>query len=98
MCIRDRFNGAVFFDAGNVWMVKQKNREYVEGSVFSIKDFYKTIGFNTGIGIRIDISFAVLRFDWGIRLYDPNEPVRQRWIHNFRFKNTAFNFGVGYPF
>lgn len=92
------FNGAVFFDAGNVWMVKQKNREYVEGSVFSIKDFYKTIGFNTGIGIRIDISFAVLRFDWGIRLYDPNQPVRQRWIHNFRFKNTAFNFGVGYPF
>ena len=92
------FNGAVFFDAGNVYMIGQKNREYPEGSVFRFNDFYKNIGFNTGLGIRLDISFAILRFDWGIRLYDPNQPMGERWIHNFRWKNTALNFGVGYPF
>lgn len=92
------FNGALFFDAGNVWMVRQKNRQYASGSVFHIRNFYEQLGFNTGLGIRIDISFAILRFDWGIRLHDPNQPAHQRWIHNFRFKNTALNFGVGYPF
>jgi outer membrane protein assembly factor BamA len=92
------FNGALFFDAGNVFMIGQKGREYAEGSVFHFNDFYKNIGFNTGLGIRLDISFAVLRFDWGIRLYDPNQPMGERWIHNFRWKNTALNFGVGYPF
>ena len=92
------FNGALFFDAGNVWMVRQKNREYTSGSVFHIRNFYEQLGFNTGLGVRIDISFAILRFDWGIRLHDPNQPAHQRWIHNFRFKNTALNFGVGYPF
>ena len=92
------FNGALFFDAGNVFMIGQKDREYAEGSVFHFNDFYKNIGFNTGLGIRLDISFAVLRFDWGIRFYDPNQPLGERWIHNFRWGNTALNFGVGYPF
>ena len=43
-------------------------------------------------------SFAVLRLDWGIQLHNPNNPAGERWIHNFKWKNTALNFGVGYPF
>jgi len=31
-------------------------------------------------------------------LHNPNNPVGERWIHDFRWKNTALNFGVGYPF
>ncbi len=63
-----------------------------------MKDFYKQLGFNTGLGLRFDIKFAVLRLDWGIQLHNPNNPVGERWIHDFRWKNTALNFGVGYPF
>ncbi|MEE1099076.1 MAG: hypothetical protein UHY58_04070, partial [Alistipes sp.] len=60
--------------------------------------FYKGLGFNTGLGLRLDIKFAILRLDWGIRLHDPNQPLGKRWIHNFKWDNMALNFGVGYPF
>lgn len=91
-------HGATFFDLGNIWFLKSDPAQYSNEAVFFIRDFYKQLGFNTGIGIRLDIKFAVLRLDWGIQLHNPNNPVGERWIHNFRWKNTALNFGVGYPF
>lgn len=92
------FHGATFLDAGNIWFMRKNDAEYSPDAVFHFRDFYKGLGFNTGIGIRLDIKFAVLRLDWGIRLHSPNEPAGERWIHNFRWDNTALNFGVGYPF
>ncbi len=89
-------HGATFFDAGNIWWLKDKG--HPAASVFHIRDFYSQLGFNTGLGIRLDIKFAVLRLDWGIQLHNPNNPVGERWIHDFKWKNTALNFGVGYPF
>ncbi|MDE5637222.1 MAG: outer membrane protein assembly factor, partial [Alistipes sp.] len=88
------FYGATFLDLGNVWM----RRDSDPAAEFRFDRFYKQLGFNTGLGIRLDIKFAVLRLDWGIRLHDPNCPAGERWIHDFRWKNTALNFGVGYPF
>ncbi len=92
------FHGATFLDAGNIWFMRENETEYPSDAVFHFKDFYKGLGFNTGIGIRLDIKFAVLRLDWGIQLHNPNNPAGKRWIHNFRWENTALNFGVGYPF
>ncbi len=92
------FHGATFFDVGNVWYMGHKGVEYPEESVFHFNSFYKQLGFNTGIGLRIDIKFAILRLDWGIQLHNPNRPAGERWIHNFKWKNTSLNFGVGYPF
>ncbi len=91
-------HGATFFDVGNIWYVRSDPSEYSDQAVFHIGDFYKQLGFNTGFGLRFDIKFAVLRLDWGIQLHNPNNPAGQRWIHDFRWRNTALNFGVGYPF
>lgn len=91
-------HGATFFDVGNIWYVRTNPSEYSSEAVFHFDDFYKQLGFNTGLGLRLDIKFAVLRLDWGIQLHNPNKPAGERWIHNFRWKNTALNFGVGYPF
>jgi outer membrane protein assembly factor BamA len=92
------FYGATFFDVGNIWFMGEKSSEYSSEAVFHFRDFYKQLGLNTGVGIRLDIKFAVLRLDWGIQLHNPNDPVGERWIHNFKWRNTALNFGVGYPF
>lgn len=89
---------ATFFDAGNIWFLRRNTEEYADEAVFYARDFYKQLGFNTGLGIRIDIKLVILRLDWGIQLHDPNRPHGERWIHDFRWKNTALNFGVGYPF
>lgn len=88
--------GATFLDVGNIWFARQggSNPE----STFRFNRFYKQLGFNTGLGARFDFSFFVLRVDWGVKLHNPNEPVRQRWIQDFHLRNTTLNFGVGYPF
>ena len=91
-------HGATFFDLGNIWYIRQHPTEYSDDAVFHFDRFYKQLGFNTGLGLRFDIKFAVLRLDWGIQLHNPNNPAGERWIHNFKWKNTALNFGVGYPF
>ena len=92
------FNGATFLDMGNVWYLGRDKAEVPEDGIFRFNRFYKQLGLNTGLGLRVDIKFVVLRLDWGIRLHSPNEVEGQRWIHNFKWKNTALNFGVGYPF
>ncbi len=90
--------GAVFFDTGNIWFMRSNPGEYPDSAVFHFNKFFKQMALNTGLGARIDLRFVVLRLDWGIQLFSPNRPHGERWIHDFKWKNTALNFGVGYPF
>jgi outer membrane protein assembly factor BamA len=92
------FHGATFLDLGNVWYLNRDRHEVPADGVFHWDTFYKQLGFNTGVGLRIDITFVILRLDWGVQLHSPNQPAGERWIHNLKWKNTALNFGVGYPF
>ncbi|MBQ4126519.1 MAG: BamA/TamA family outer membrane protein [Alistipes sp.] len=92
------FHGATFLDIGNVWYLGRDKTQVPEDGIFHIDKFYKQLGMNTGLGLRIDIKFVILRLDWGIQIHNPNRPSGERWIHNLRWKNTALNFGVGYPF
>ena len=91
------FYGAVFCDVGNVWYLRS-----TEGSnpdeVFYFDKFYKQLGFNTGLGLRIDAVFVILRIDLGLQLHNPGRPEGERWISNLKWKNMALNFAVGYPF
>ena len=91
------FHGAVFLDTGNVWYLRDTEDSNPE-EVFHFDSFYKQLGFNTGLGLRIDATFVILRIDWGLQLHNPGMPAGQRWIHNFKWSNMALNFGVGYPF
>lgn len=83
------FKGAVFADAGNVWLYKAN--ESLPGGKFS-KAFIKELGIGTGVGIRVDVQGFVIRLDLSSPLKKPAED----W--NFDYKNPVFNFGIGYPF
>lgn len=81
--------GAVFVDAGNVWLFSQQTkedpdsgeREPVEGnSKFRLGTFYKELGIGTGFGLRFDFTFLVLRFDVGIKVYDPGRQPGERFV------------------
>ena len=91
------FHGALFLDAGNVWYLRDTEDSNPE-EVFHIDNFYKQLGFNTGLGLRIDATFVILRIDLGLQLHNPGRPEGERWIHNLKWNNMALNFGVGYPF
>ena len=94
--IWNALRGAVFFDAGNIWMAGIPGA--AEDEVFRFDRFYKQLGFNTGFGLRYDLDLVVIRLDWGMRLHDPSRPAGDRWIRTFRWSDTALNFGIGYPF
>ena len=100
--------GAVFMDLGNTWLLPRNLQTFVgllsdpdiaPLVVLSPKTFLAQMAVGTGVGIRYDFSFFVVRADWGIRLWDPSEPLADRLVlADFRLKKTALNLGIGYPF
>lgn len=88
--------GAVFTDVGNIWFLQSEGND--PDAVFRFDSFYKQLGFDAGLGLRLDLKFVVIRLDWGMRIHDPNQPIGKRWIHCFSFDNSALNLGIGYPF
>ena len=104
------FRGAVFADWGNVWNLERTGRHESMGggsgedhsteelSYFRWGDVFRTSAFSAGAGLRIDLNFVVVRFDVGIKLYDP---ATQQWPNIRTWFNRggyAFQFGIGYPF
>jgi outer membrane protein assembly factor BamA len=85
--------GALFVDAGNIWNIKEN--EARPGSGFSSK-FLSELAIGTGIGLRLDLSFFVVRFDFAVPIKDPEFPVGDRWT--FDIRRTNINVGIGYPF
>ena len=91
-----KLEGALFAETGNVWSWKSDN----PGECLT-KDFYKTLAADWGTGVRVDLSFIVLRLDLGFRLHDPARAAGSRWVAPvdwFRKDGCALHFGVGYPF
>ena len=95
--------GAVFVDAGNIWLLNENPDK--PGAEIS-KDFLKELAVGTGIGLRFDLSFLVLRTDLAFPLRIPYLPEGQRWVFDqidfgdssWRQQNLIFNLAIGYPF
>ena len=104
--IEYRFNmfwkvaGAVFVDAGNVWMLNYKdNSGNADDSMFRWNSLGESIAANWGVGVRLNLGFLLLRVDMGMKVHDPSRD--QKWVSPgkwLRRDNYALHFGVGYPF
>lgn len=98
------FKGALFIDAGNVWL--QKANPANIGSPFTVKSFMNEMAVGTGFGLRVDVSFFILRFDLAMPLRKPWLPDNNRWVTNqidfssstWRRENLILNIAIGYPF
>ena len=91
------FEGAIFADAGNIWLVNEDASR--PGGQFKFNSFIREFGVSFGAGLRLDFSFFVIRLDYGIPAYDPAQSQGQRWIIGTpRRKQGVFNLGIGYPF
>lgn len=93
-------DGALFVDAGNVWLLNDSDQR----KNFD-KDFVSQIAIGSGYGIRLDFSFLVVRLDAGYKTYDPAQ-VGDRWVIkktnflnlNDLYSKATWNIAVGYPF
>ena len=94
-------HGAFFLDSGNIWLLRpDENRP--GGSLQEItdaKDFFKQLALGSGVGLRYDLNFLVIRFDVGVGLHLPFETTRQGYYNLPKFANSlGYHFAVGYPF
>lgn len=94
--------GAWFVDAGNVWLLRD-NPALPNGAFTS--NFYNQLAIGGGFGVRFDINFFVIRFDfatpirlhasdndvWAIRQFNP---LDRSWYRD----GLMVNFALGYPF
>jgi len=91
------FEGALFVDAGNVWTIRDYENQ--PGGLFRFDTFWKQIAVAYGVGLRLDFSYFLLRFDLGLKAYNP-AVNQERWplLHPSWKRDATFHFAVGYPF
>lgn len=99
--------GAVFADAGNIWLAGQTAENSGPGDgLFEWNNFYREIAAGAGLGIRLDITYFVLRLDIAFPLRRPFAGEGFRWVidqisfgsRRWRQENLVLNLALGYPF
>ena len=101
--------GALFLDAGNVWVINKTRRDMLN-ETYHQDAFKKDLAIDLGVGIRYDLDFFVLRLDWGFAIhkpynsyYSPKDKQTHETTSGFfnvrNFKDAqCLNFAIGYPF
>jgi len=78
--------GVLFLDFGNVW---ERSSDVQP----------QEIALATGFGFRYDTLIGPIRFDFGFKLYDPEQPDHRQWLVDRPFfKDFSFHFGIGHAF
>ena len=62
--------------------------------------FFEDIAIGTGIGLRYDLGFLVIRLDWGFAIHNPEFSLTRTGYFNVgSFKDMqTLHFAIGYPF
>jgi outer membrane protein assembly factor BamA len=101
--------GALFADIGNIWYRHDVNGT-MPGAEFRLDKLYEDLAVSAGAGLRMDFSYFVLRFDWGLPIKDPRYgPGKDAatgfyakqpygWFVDGVWNKPTFQFAIGYPF
>ena len=95
-----RIEAAAFVDAGNVWLLNDKQTT-LTGALFDSNKFLSEIAVGVGVGIRLNFNFFIIRTDFGLKLINPALPGSNRWEyaqHKFVIGQIVPNLAIGYPF
>jgi outer membrane protein insertion porin family len=95
--------GALFIDAGNIWLMNDSTYTHKPGGEFTSK-FLNQLAVDAGVGFRFDITLFVIRLDIAFPLRKPWE--QNPWVVDqiklfhkpWRRENIIYNLGIGYPF
>ena len=94
--VYNMFKGAIFVDAGNVWAFYPN--ESMPNAEFKFNSFYKQIALDAGIGIRLDVSFLILRIDLAYAMRNPYPDENGLYWRWNKDNNLRLQLGIGYPF
>jgi len=95
--------GALFIDAGNMWIQKKDTADPYSG--FKRSEFISQLAAGTGFGLRFDATFFVIRFDLAFPIRKPWLEKSSRWVFDKISTSSAWirdnlilNIAIGYPF
>ncbi len=99
-----RFEGALFTDLGNIWLIPKaynKNRLGVLN-----QNFYNQIAAGSGLGLRLDFTYFILRLDYGMKWRNPYPDqegnyglyTKNRLNYNRIKENSSLHLALNYPF
>lgn len=100
-----RINGAVFVDAGNIWLAQPAD-DY-KGGDFKLSRLGSDLAVSSGLGLRFDISgLFVLRVDEGFPIKNPDYAQYGGWVldeirpldKDWQSRNLVLHIAIGYPF
>jgi outer membrane protein assembly factor BamA len=94
--IAGSLKGALFMDAGNIWLYEDDPSR--PNGTFRFSTFLDEMAVSSGWGLRWDFDFLVARLDFAYTLRTPYLPEGERWTTDFDFWNPAINIAIGYPF
>lgn len=89
---------AIFSDVGNVWFLPGNRVAGKEGELS--KETILQLGWDAGLGLRLDFDFFLFRVDLARQIYAPDVQgfvVKSR-RDNLGGNRFQLNFGIGYPF
>ena len=81
-----------------VWLLNED--ESRPGGKFEFNKFVNDIAIGSGVGLRVDITYFVIRLDVAVPIRKPYTQGREKWIFNNSgfFSDYIFSLAVGYPF
>ncbi|MBL7857547.1 MAG: BamA/TamA family outer membrane protein [Cyclobacteriaceae bacterium] len=88
--------GALFVDAGNIWLYRDDPSR--PNGTFRFSSFLDEIAISSGWGVRWDFDFLVARLDFAYTLRTPYLPSGEKWASSFNVWQPALNIAIGYPF
>lgn len=96
--ITPKLKGALFLDAGNIWLLNDDPAR--PGAAFNFSDFTQQLAVGTGIGLRFDLNFIVMRGDFGFPVRYPYLNNDSYWVPGLKsmLSEFLFHFAIGYPF
>ena len=70
-----------------------------DNTTFRMSRLLRDVAVGTGVGLRYDLDFLVVRLDWGFALHVPYDTGRSGYFNVERFsKAQTLHFAIGYPF
>jgi len=85
--ITDFLSWAYFIDAGNIWQIRStplffedRPNSGPENANFRFNSFLQEMAVGTGVGLRIDFGYLVLRADWAVQVLDPGQEIGRRFV------------------
>lgn len=75
-------------------------KAWTDDMTFKPSRFLNDIAIGTGLGLRYDLGFLVIRLDWGFALHLPCNNGVSRYFFNVQRNSDlhTLNFAIGYPF